>query len=423
MRPLKITIEGDYYDSHIYSGCLYLWTIDGTILSLDWNRLLASISIDDRLSLALSCAFFKSDYLYGPHWQDIYKDGEVKPIIISKFERLSDIDFSFTKEEISGTCLKSEVANHLNFPHADIDIYYGHLISSSHEGIQFTSVDGKLKKPINTSRTVNHDISALSISPSNLIIAVAGGGEGMFSINLVDVHASILRADFSSENRINLVSRNYSSKVNWMYKNVASLSDNNISTLATFNLPEKNDRLTKEERVGYFSSAVGQEISTEGVIKDIFDDDGNPNYTISWAERDKICLVDEHNIHVRKYLPWQGLNELESMGKIEIPEGYLRDYTTAKSANFGYILESKEGLSIIQSDGEWYFIPGYPTNWRTFNRSTNYSNQLHVIQDNCIEIYSFNNDYFVNQEKKMAGLWHNPTLSEQKRVTNEYLFE
>jgi len=34
----------------------------------------------------------------------------------------------------------------------------------------------------------------------------------------------------------------------------------------------------------------------------------------------------------------------------------------------------------------------------------NYENHLHVILDDKIEIYSFNHDYFLNQENKEIGI-------------------
>ena len=34
----------------------------------------------------------------------------------------------------------------------------------------------------------------------------------------------------------------------------------------------------------------------------------------------------------------------------------------------------------------------------------NYENHLHVILDDRIEIYSFNHDYFLNQEDKEIGI-------------------
>jgi hypothetical protein len=55
------------------------------------------------------------------------------------------------------------------------------------------------------------------------------------------------------------------------------------------------------------------------------------------------------------------------------------------------------------SDGTYYNIPGEVTRVRIFPRSLNYENHLHVIHNNTLEIYSFNNDYFVDQKAKDLG--------------------
>lgn len=59
----------------------------------------------------------------------------------------------------------------------------------------------------------------------------------------------------------------------------------------------------------------------------------------------------------------------------------------------------------------------------------NYENHLHVILDDCIQIYSFNQDYFLSQEQKTIGIQFKNEKS--KRVsrgsyfddTNESLFD
>ena len=45
MQTLKVNTPGEYYDSQIYDGKLYLWQIDGSILTLNWNKLVEGIKI------------------------------------------------------------------------------------------------------------------------------------------------------------------------------------------------------------------------------------------------------------------------------------------------------------------------------------------------------------------------------------------
>ena len=74
------------------------------------------------------------------------------------------------------------------------------------------------------------------------------------------------------------------------------------------------------------------------------------------------------------------------------------------TAYFGTIVEYNDALIVALSNGEVYPIEGDITRWRVYPRSINYENQLHVIFDDRIEIYSFNHDYFVNQRIKNFGM-------------------
>ena len=50
------------------------------------------------------------------------------------------------------------------------------------------------------------------------------------------------------------------------------------------------------------------------------------------------------------------------------------------------------------------WLSGEPINWRVFPRSKFYENHLHIVYPDRLEILSFNDDYFVDQEKKKAGI-------------------
>lgn len=69
MQPIKLTIAGEYWDSQIYQGILYLFTRDGAIKTVNWDPLVDGLSTGQSLRLAASCAFQRSDYLYNSNFQ------------------------------------------------------------------------------------------------------------------------------------------------------------------------------------------------------------------------------------------------------------------------------------------------------------------------------------------------------------------
>ena len=58
MQPLRLIVPGEYWDSHIYSGRLFLFLRDGSIKGLNWDRIIEEWPLkEDRLRLAMQCAF------------------------------------------------------------------------------------------------------------------------------------------------------------------------------------------------------------------------------------------------------------------------------------------------------------------------------------------------------------------------------
>ncbi len=45
MQALRIRLPGDFYDSQIYDKHLYLWCIDGSIITLNWQAVIERIKI------------------------------------------------------------------------------------------------------------------------------------------------------------------------------------------------------------------------------------------------------------------------------------------------------------------------------------------------------------------------------------------
>ncbi|MBF0136860.1 MAG: hypothetical protein H7833_09710 [Magnetococcus sp. DMHC-1] len=86
MQPVKMCIPGKYWDSFIYKGRIYLFGINGDIRSLDWDRLIFSWRIPEKIKIAFECAFQRSDYLYSGEVQNLLNDQEIKLIVEKKWD-------------------------------------------------------------------------------------------------------------------------------------------------------------------------------------------------------------------------------------------------------------------------------------------------------------------------------------------------
>jgi len=145
MQPLKISILGDFWDCQIYRGRLYLWTMDGRLLTYKWDEFIDSLSVEDELKLALVCGFCRGDYLYDKSFTFLFSDHEIVKILKSKFEKLSRRMFEFQIKDLK-KYLYGEQENPLKVLCADSDIYNNQLYSATDSGLWRLSVHSRNKK-------------------------------------------------------------------------------------------------------------------------------------------------------------------------------------------------------------------------------------------------------------------------------------
>jgi hypothetical protein len=79
------------------------------------------------------------------------------------------------------------------------------------------------------------------------------------------------------------------------------------------------------------------------------------------------------------------------------------DVISTGTAPFGTVIEFDDHIVVMRSDGVLESFGGEAVHWRIFPRSEHYSNQLHILYEDRIEIVSFVHDYFVDQKKKWYG--------------------
>src|SRR5260370_40676699 len=106
---------------------------------------------------------------------------------------------------------------------------------------------------------------------------------------------------------------------------------------------------------------------------------------------DKFYMIQNAMMQIARYSPYHDEEEsrIELIGETPINVG---EVVAAKLSSFGVVVEDSKGLHVLTSDNEVICIPGEPVNWRIFPRSKHYLNQLHVIYDDRLEIWSFNHD-------------------------------
>lgn len=379
MQPLKITILGDYYDSYIYSGMLFLWKTDGSIGVYHWEAILELLK-NESDAIAITCAFKDSRYLYNKSLTGFFRDIEIKNIVERKFERLSKQEFVIDSDILS-KCAFSVQENKFPSPHSAIGFYNNRLYVSSKEGVWSANTRAKTKHFISSNVQKKSDISVLDFDISYATLAISSGADGLYELYTDEAYDYI-----DSKDAYRLLSNGRSDRVSWNYYSIYSSSYNDPGYMARFH----KEKTTYRHYKRLFDEIVGSERFF-----------GLHNY--SWGVHDKICMIEEKAIEVVKYEPWNLEEIVRKMGTIRSDRISKEDFVTASSSYFGIILEFGNHILVITSDENYLQIDGEPVNWRVFNKSKQYENQLHVVFDDRLEVYSFNQDYFIDQSSKLVG--------------------
>jgi hypothetical protein len=410
LQPLKLTIPGAYYDSQIYDGYLYLWKTDGSILVLDWDKLIESIGINEKLRIVLTLGFQYGDKLYE---NLLIQDTEIKNMLIEKFKELSKITID-TSEKILKNSFVSLQNNPFPFPHADSSIHYKTVYVGSRSGVSRSRCSSSNKLSLDPKSEKLWDAPVLSLTASHKTLALAAGSEGLFDY-------SLKYSSSQDRNEPRNITKEHSNFARWMYPGIFSSSYFNEGYFADFietkNSKSKRNDSKKNKRPIQLSLPLSLSDSslvpeTSRQFKNLFSSREifptqvtarSPKFT--WGARDKICLVTEDSIELVRCFPRakKKAKKFESLGSKQVKE-LTGDIISADSSFFGIVLEEEDSLLVINSLLQHKRFTGEPVNWRVFPHSRNYTNQLHIIYEDSIHIYSFTHDYFLDQKEKLIGM-------------------
>lgn len=391
MPALKLTIPGRYWDSQLHRGRLYLFDREGTIQTLDWDKLIERLPVKDAFRLALDWAFRRSDFLYRLAATGIFRDEEIRTILNRRFSILSDMDLVVEEEQFSDVSIGQQ-DNTFPFPHADSVIHYPRLYVSSQSGIFAATCNRRTKSPVSTHVDQLWDGPVLTVGAWYRSLALAAGEEGLWEYALGENYPSATKF---KENPHRL-SKEHCSDCQWAFYSIYGSSLNGPGILASYvNERDGTDREGRQSpRHRKFDRLVSEQEIFSGFA------DSATHY--SWAAQDKICQAANGTMRVAKYQPWNREMPVQPHGFLPL-ENNGEAVVSAKVALFGTVVEFDSGLIVLTSHGYSHRFAGEPVSWRVFPHSRHYENHLHVIYDDRLEVHSFNHDHLVDQRKKISG--------------------
>jgi len=410
MQSVKVTIAGIYWDSQIYSGELLLFDAEGAVHRIDWRGVIYSIADKNpSVQTALRVAFSDSDLFYNQKVRKILCDPQIETPIKDQLAQLANLSLQAARRDWDQNWKLEDTP--FDFLLTDTDVYYNYIFAAGNSGLYSTPrIGAGADRPFGKKKYKYHDAAILQIKASDhfTAIAAAAGTDGLFEFAFKRSELNVLGTDRR------LASRPCSS-CDWAFQSVMGWTVES-AFLASFK-QEKDFSTKKTSRI--FDRIVD--------MREIFQDPllGEPSGGIAWGCREKMYRVTSQGIEVSNYShmpprksktkPAQqsDANQFSRQGTFELDFDASTVIATG-TAPFGTVLEFEDRLVVVRSDGEIEIIKGEPVHWRVFPRSEHYSNQLHIIYNDRIEIVSFVHDYFVDQSSKLAGF---------RRGSNDFVVE
>ncbi|MCI0449511.1 MAG: hypothetical protein L0Y79_06970 [Chlorobi bacterium] len=385
--------------------------MDGSIRIIEWEKFIDSLC--ERYpseALALTCAFSRGDYLYDYDFSLFFNDNEIRNILTQKFQKVNTYNLHFKATDLE-PYIYGEQDNPFKELQTDTEIYYNKIYAITDNALFKTTAHRNIRKyPVSTRPQKLWDCSILSLKASKYgNIALSGGRDGLFEYeaNNFSQNGNLRRVD----SKVYQISEEHSSFSDWSYSSVYSSSQISKCFIAVFNWIDNlsSDDFFSRDRA-FRSSRKGRKF--EGFFYDNQIFHSEDRGALSWGCGDKIYRAKGNYIEIAKFNQYKTreTTEFEKLfnyvDKIHL-QAWKGNIISAGISFFGSIIECENALVVLKSDGEFVNIPGQSTRWRVYPRSKRYENHLHVIFDDRLVIYSFNQDYFVDQLTKKYGMYYN----------------
>lgn len=389
----KVTIYGAFFDSYIYKDKLLLIHLNKDVDSLFWDKLIGSHTENSNDKLAYECAFRNSKFFYNPYYSSFYNDAEFYNLIIDKIQRIKNIEIK-QDSLIYKNCLVNSKNKPIEYLPNDIIVYKNMIYFSNSDGIYYKKISSlggyRSKYSISPTSYYLTDKQAVSLGILNggyLYLATLDDGLWVYNLRANEF--------LGFDDDLNLKYR----EPKKLLPEHASFIKNNYSSIMV------GSYLSDSYFIENYYVQKKRKTKKPMKLNDIFCSDDEAFYT---SGQDKIYRITKTGIYLITFTQSRVEKDKEfSDVELILEKDFgLNEIVSASVELFGIVIEYKTKLEIILSDNSFIsFDTNHGlVNWRTFPRSQNYTNQIHLIYEDRIEIISINHDFLINQQEKKFGV-------------------
>jgi hypothetical protein len=398
-QPLKLSIPGSFWDSQIYSGELSVLGSEGELHRIDWRAFVDQLAVaHSSAQTGLRIAFSDSDLLYNPQVRRILMDPALREPIEKQLEKAAQQHLESMSLNDANKNLWSVTQSPFKFLPTDTEIYYNKLFATGEKGLFSASRSRAVADLVGENLQKHHDASMLQVraSASCTALAATAGSDGLFEFSLARQGSNKV---IDKERH---VAKNPCSACDWSFKSVLGWGDEK-AFLASF--IDKEDQ-TGRKKTREFVRVIEQD--------EIFPDAVFTTNARMWGSREKIYCAQGEEVFVADFSPAEEKKNKKDGAAKKTKESFETrgsykldardaDVVATGTAPFGTIVEFSDRLVVYRSDGGSNQFDGELVHWRVFPRSEHYSNQLHLIYEDRLDVVSFVHDYFVDQDQKLSG--------------------
>jgi hypothetical protein len=372
---LNLRIKGDFIDSFIYSGVLYLLDTDFNFTSYSWNEI---------------CDFILR--------RNGFRNIDASSILeYTKDNRrinncIEHIDTDINECELIS--LKKDVVNIKNWP-SDINLFSNKLYYSGDDGvyyIQTNHLDASFEKTTKSNKIFG--VKSFSISPnSHMRVALAAGNEGVFT------SCYYFNAKRPSEQKISTSS---CIDIDWM-NNFLFINSNDLLIKKFHDVIGKSEidsdqqyQFLKNELFNSFDKNNDERGSiSKHVYRKYIEDVLNKRpdslnlkdkYRYGWSSGDCDFLVRcDNNLIIHN-------NITGKTKEVNIKNKNL-NLLKVRTSGCGTFMEADDGsLYALNKEGVSDKISDDYVSWRVYPRAKNHANHLHIVNDDNINVRVYNRE-------------------------------
>jgi len=366
LQCISISIEGDFVDSFIYSGTLFLVHADSKITTHNWEALLASAVYSNRKDHRASSIY---EFLKDCRKSTQLTDRDSFSIHIDK-DKLED-------ERVSTLPLDG-------WP-TDINIYANKFYIASENGVEELPFNWESKRLESTGRFYVWRKYAYKVSANDEHrLAIAAGPNGVITA-LPRKGYIVEREDIATLLEID------SNDCEWVGQSLIanSLDGAFLSTFPT--LPKRPEGNVPAGYWKLLNAAKKQPPETRRI-----EDKGQRAVVYAWVAGSKLfSLLNTGELSVERANRSKNSDSVGSAvddTDIEIGMGDrfsgAGKVLAARSGLFGTAIEIGDELCAVSEDGT-EIVATRPVSWRVFPRAKSYLNHLHIVEKDQLSIRAY----------------------------------